>query len=93
MLMSFLEGREHFQSNKNYSKRDDYRFSFVAPCLLENGAVPKKVDTTLNMRTVERNFFDDYILMETLGTGSYSICKLARHKLSGLQVAVKVTDF
>lgn len=92
MLMSFLEGREHFQSNTKITKRT-YRFSFVAPCLLENGTVPKKIDTTLNMRTVDRNFFDDYILMETLGTGSYSICKLARHKLSGLQVAVKVRDF
>ncbi|XP_044259152.1 ribosomal protein S6 kinase 2 beta isoform X2 [Tribolium madens] len=70
-------------------------FSFVAPCLLENGNVSKKSETPLKiMRTMERNFFDDYVLLDTLGTGSYSICKLARHKATGQQFAVKVThDF
>jgi p90 ribosomal S6 kinase len=69
-------------------------FSFVAPCLLENGNVQKKTETPLKMmRTMERNFSDDYILMEMLGTGSYSVCKLARHKATGQQFAVKVSTW
>jgi p90 ribosomal S6 kinase len=68
-------------------------FSFVAPCLLENGNVQKKTETPLKMmRTMERNFSDDYILMEMLGTGSYSVCKLARHKATGQQFAVKIIN-
>jgi hypothetical protein len=42
---------------------------------------------------MERNFSDDYILMEMLGTGSYSVCKLARHKATGQQFAVKVSTW
>lgn len=45
------------------------------------------------MRTMERNFSDDYVLLDTLGVGSYSVCKLARHKTTGQQFAVKVKDF
>ncbi|CAG9822456.1 unnamed protein product [Phaedon cochleariae] len=66
-------------------------FSFVAPCLLENGNLPKKMETPMNsVRTCDRNFFDDYHLMDTIGGGSYSICKLAKHKTTGQQYAVKV---
>ncbi|RZC34282.1 ribosomal protein S6 kinase 2 beta, partial [Asbolus verrucosus] len=66
-------------------------FSFVAPCLLENGTPAKKPEAPLKMmRTTERNFFDDYVLMEMLGAGSYSVCRLARHKATGQQYAVKV---
>ncbi|XP_018571360.1 ribosomal protein S6 kinase 2 beta isoform X2 [Anoplophora glabripennis] len=68
-------------------------FSFIAPCLLENGNVPKKTETPIkSVKTCERNFFDDYILMDIIGAGSYSVCKLARHKATGQQYAVKVIN-
>lgn len=69
-----------------------YSFSFVAPCLLQNGTdVKKKFETpSKSVRTTERNFFDDYTLMDVLGCGSYSICKLARHNATNQQYAVKV---
>ncbi|CAH1102573.1 unnamed protein product [Psylliodes chrysocephalus] len=69
-------------------------FSFIAPCLLENGNLPKKTETPLNnsVRTIDRNFFDDYILLDVIGGGSYSVCKLARHKTTGQQYAVKIVD-
>lgn len=69
-----------------------YSFSFVAPCLLQNGTDVKKIFETpsKSVRTTERNFFDDYTLMDILGYGSYSICKLARHNTTNQQYAVKV---
>lgn len=68
-------------------------FSFVAPCLLENGIAAKKPEAPLKMmRTSERNFSDDYELLNTLGSGSYSVCKLARHRPTGQQYAVKVSS-
>ncbi|CAG9856477.1 unnamed protein product [Phyllotreta striolata] len=68
-------------------------FSFIAPCLLENGNLPKKMETPTNsVRTVDRNFFDDYILLDIIGGGSYSICKLAKHKTTGQQYAVKIIN-
>ncbi|XP_044756566.1 ribosomal protein S6 kinase 2 beta isoform X2 [Coccinella septempunctata] len=67
-------------------------FSFVAPCLMENGTVVKqKFETpSKSVRTTEKNFFDDYTLMDVLGCGSYSICKLARHNATNQQYAVKI---
>ncbi|CAG9832932.1 unnamed protein product [Diabrotica balteata] len=66
-------------------------FSFIAPCLLENGNVPKKMETPVNsVRTSDRNFFDDYVLLDVIGGGSYSVCKLGRHKTTGHQYAVKI---
>ncbi|XP_050511522.1 ribosomal protein S6 kinase alpha-3 isoform X2 [Diabrotica virgifera virgifera] len=66
-------------------------FSFIAPCLLENGNVPKKMETPVNsVRTSDRNFFDDYVLLDEIGGGSYSVCKLGRHKTTGHQYAVKI---
>lgn len=67
-------------------------FSFVAPCLLENGTtVVKKNETSQKiLGTAPGNFFDEYHLMDILGTGSYSVCKLARHRATGQQYAVKV---
>ncbi|KAF7284234.1 hypothetical protein GWI33_022385 [Rhynchophorus ferrugineus] len=66
-------------------------FSFVAPCLLENGTrsieAPKKT-----FRSQERNFFEEYVLQEVLGSGAYSVCKLAKHKATGQQYAVKIIN-
>ncbi|KAL3277610.1 hypothetical protein HHI36_012952 [Cryptolaemus montrouzieri] len=67
-------------------------FSFVAPCLLENGTVTKKNMETpaKSVRTTERNFFDEYTLLNVIGTGSYSVCRLARHNATNQQFAIKI---
>lgn len=44
----------------------------------------------LSLRTNERNIFDDYILTDLLGSGSYSQVRLAKHKATSQQYAVKV---
>ncbi|XP_030751660.1 ribosomal protein S6 kinase 2 beta isoform X2 [Sitophilus oryzae] len=70
-------------------------FSFVAPCLLENGTTVYKKYMEAPMKSFrpqERNFFDEYVLQEILGAGSYSVCKLARHKPTGQQYAVKIIN-
>lgn len=44
----------------------------------------------LSLRTNERNIFDDYILADLLGSGSYSQVRLAKHKATAHQYAIKV---
>lgn len=69
-----------------------FRFSFVAPCLLENGTVAKKNETPQkSLGTAPGNFFEEYVLMDVLGRGSYSVCRLARHRTTGQHYAVKVS--
>lgn len=59
---------------------------------MENGNVSKKMEVpVLSLRTNERNIFDDYILSDMLGSGSYSQVRLAKHKATGQQYAVKVS--
>lgn len=66
-------------------------FSFVAPCLLDGNVVVKKNDTPQkSLCTSANNFFEEYELLKILGTGSYSVCRLARHRATGQQYAVKV---
>lgn len=63
-------------------------FSFVAPRLLEDGgecAPPAKV-----LAANQTSFLDDYELLDELGRGSYSICRLCRQRTTGAQFAVKV---
>nr|XP_023014547.1 ribosomal protein S6 kinase 2 beta isoform X1 [Leptinotarsa decemlineata] len=68
-------------------------FSFIAPCLLDGAIVPKMIDVPVNsMRTCDQNFSEDYVLMDIIGTGSYSVCRLARHKTTGQQYAVKIIN-
>lgn len=68
-----------------------FRFSFIAPCLLDVGAPVKKNENMLNsLRTNPGNFFEEYELMSVLGSGSYSVCRLTKHRISGQQYAVKV---
>lgn len=69
-------------------------FSFIAPCLLEGtGMNPKKNEAPLkSIRTSSTNFMEDYELQETLGKGSYSICRLAKHRATHQQYAVKIID-
>lgn len=70
------------------------RFSFIAPCLLEAGVMPKKNETPIKtLRTTERNFYDEYELHDLLGAGTYSAVRLATHKKTGQQFAVKVQYF
>lgn len=69
----------------------NYRFSFVAPCLLDGNTVIKKNDVPQKpLCTSSNNFFEEYELLNILGTGSYSVCRLARHRTTGQQYAVKV---
>lgn len=64
----------------------------MAPCLLENGTVAKKSEAPQkSLGTTPGNFFEEYILMDVLGRGSYSVCRLARHRATGQQYAVKVS--
>lgn len=59
--------------------------------MLENGTVAKKSEPPQKIiGTATANFFDEYVLMDELGAGSYSICKLARHRATGQHYAVKV---
>ncbi|KAK5649800.1 hypothetical protein RI129_000829 [Pyrocoelia pectoralis] len=67
-------------------------FSFVAPGLLD-GAVPQNKETPYkSVRTNTGNFLDEYELLNVLGTGSYSVCKLAKHKSTGHHYAVKIIN-
>lgn len=79
-------------------------FSFVAPCLLDettnliiNGA------NNLNMQQARLTTFsndipgvkpgvfsDEYSLMQELGRGSFSVCKLCEHKTTRKNYAAKV---
>ncbi|XP_066138060.1 ribosomal protein S6 kinase 2 beta isoform X1 [Euwallacea fornicatus] len=69
-------------------------FSYVAPCLLENGTLYKKsMETPMkSFGTNYGNFFEDYILTDFLGAGSYSVCKLGEHKATGQKFAIKIID-
>ncbi len=42
------------------------------------------------MSGVKRNVNDDYEILKEIGTGSYSVCRLAVHRATSVQYAVKV---
>ncbi|XP_065170694.1 ribosomal protein S6 kinase 2 beta isoform X2 [Atheta coriaria] len=69
-------------------------FSFIAPCLLEgpNCKPSQKRDEVpiRPMRTNAANFLDEYEVLGDVGQGSYSVCKLCKHKSTGQQFAVKI---
>lgn len=62
----------------------------MAPGLLEDGITQKKETPYKSVRTSTVNFLDEYELLKILGTGSYSVCRLARHRSTGQLYAVKV---
>lgn len=81
-------------------------FSFVAPCLLDDGT-----SSAININNNERqskmplpfqayeipgvqphSIHDDYQLNEILGTGTFSVCKSCEHRVTKKQYAVKIID-
>lgn len=69
-------------------------FSYVAPCLLDSMGNKKSMETPMkSFGTNFGNFFDEYVLTDFLGSGSYSVCKLGEHKATGQKFAVKVSGF
>ncbi|KAL1131536.1 hypothetical protein AAG570_011153, partial [Ranatra chinensis] len=78
-------------------------FSFVAPCLLEPDANNQAkniepisrsiIDIFLQMPFVKPNTItDEYDLREVIGRGSYSICRVAIHRATRVEFAIKVID-
>ncbi|XP_031334765.1 ribosomal protein S6 kinase 2 beta isoform X1 [Photinus pyralis] len=67
-------------------------FSFVAPGLLDGPMSQSKETPFKSVRTNTGNFLDEYELLHELGTGSYSVCRLARHKATGHHYAVKIIN-
>ncbi|BES93980.1 ribosomal protein S6 kinase [Nesidiocoris tenuis] len=70
-------------------------FSFIAPCLLEPDNSPlsaKVVPLTRMPYSKQTNISEEYELREEIGRGSYSVCRLAIHRMSRGEVAVKVID-
>ncbi|XP_014288774.1 ribosomal protein S6 kinase 2 beta isoform X1 [Halyomorpha halys] len=69
-------------------------FSFIAPCLLEPEEQPVKVMEPLTRMPYSKpnSIAEDYELREEIGRGSYSVCRLALHKASRTEWAVKVID-
>ncbi|XP_066999104.2 ribosomal protein S6 kinase 2 beta isoform X2 [Anabrus simplex] len=72
-------------------------FSFIAPCLLEeqanNTAAERATDALSKMMYIKPNLItDEYELKETIGMGSYSVCRLCVHRSSRTEYAVKVID-
>ncbi|XP_055695043.1 ribosomal protein S6 kinase 2 beta isoform X1 [Lutzomyia longipalpis] len=78
-------------------------FSFVAPGLLDDagmplsngsagaGALPPKLPFTNEIPGVKPGAFcDEYNLMQELGRGTFSICRLCEHKTTRKQYAAKI---
>uniref|UniRef100_A0A1B0AK52 non-specific serine/threonine protein kinase n=1 Tax=Glossina pallidipes TaxID=7398 RepID=A0A1B0AK52_GLOPL len=79
-------------------------FSFVAPVLLDH-ALPKSANSSpqspfLPMANPPRtlpgvlpgNFHNDYNLLQELGRGTFSVCRLCEHKSSKKHFAVKIIE-
>ncbi|OCT92007.1 ribosomal protein S6 kinase 2 alpha isoform X1 [Xenopus laevis] len=70
-------------------------FSFVAPALVEEDAKKTSSPPVLSVpKTHSKNilFMDVYTVRETIGVGSYSVCKRCVHKGTNMEYAVKVID-
>lgn len=72
-------------------------FSFIAPCLLEeqtnNQPTERQTDPQAKMLYVKPNSVtDEYEIKNTIGEGSYSVCKLCVHRVTRVEYAVKIID-
>lgn len=72
-------------------------FSFIAPCLLEeqtnNQPTERQTDPQAKMMYVKPNSVtDEYEIKNTIGEGSYSVCKLCVHRVTRAEYAVKIID-
>ncbi|KAF6205264.1 hypothetical protein GE061_019433 [Apolygus lucorum] len=69
-------------------------FSFIAPCLLEpeNSPSTKMIPLTRMPYSKANSINEEYELREEIGRGSYSVCRLAIHRMTRNEVAVKVID-
>uniref|UniRef100_A0A8I5Y5G7 non-specific serine/threonine protein kinase n=1 Tax=Rattus norvegicus TaxID=10116 RepID=A0A8I5Y5G7_RAT len=72
-------------------------FSFVATGLMEDDSKPRATQAPLHSVVQQLHgknlvFSDGYIVKETIGVGSYSVCKRCVHKATNMEYAVKVID-
>ncbi|XP_051029729.1 ribosomal protein S6 kinase alpha-1 isoform X1 [Phodopus roborovskii] len=72
-------------------------FSFVATGLMEDDGKPRATQAPLHSVVQQLHgknliFSDGYVLKETIGVGSYSVCKRCVHKATNMEYAVKVID-
>ncbi|XP_024085925.1 ribosomal protein S6 kinase 2 beta-like isoform X2 [Cimex lectularius] len=69
-------------------------FSFIAPCLLEpEPNNQNRIEPLTRMPfSKQTNINDEYELREEIGRGSYSVCRLAIHRVSRSECAIKVID-
>uniref|UniRef100_A0A452R7X0 Ribosomal protein S6 kinase n=1 Tax=Ursus americanus TaxID=9643 RepID=A0A452R7X0_URSAM len=72
-------------------------FSFVATGLLEDDGKPRATQAPLHSVVQQLHgknlvFSDGYVVKETIGVGSYSVCKRCVHKATNMEYAVKVID-
>ncbi|XP_034609949.1 ribosomal protein S6 kinase alpha-1 isoform X6 [Trachemys scripta elegans] len=71
-------------------------FSFVATGLMEDGMV-KPTQAPLHsvvqqLHGKSLQFNEGYVVRETIGVGSYSVCKRCIHKSTNMEYAVKIID-
>uniref|UniRef100_A0A8C5JTB1 Ribosomal protein S6 kinase n=1 Tax=Jaculus jaculus TaxID=51337 RepID=A0A8C5JTB1_JACJA len=72
-------------------------FSFVATGLMEDDGKPRATQAPLHSVVQQLHgknllFSDGYVVKETIGVGSYSVCKRCVHKATNMEYAVKVID-
>uniref|UniRef100_A0A8C0Q674 Ribosomal protein S6 kinase n=3 Tax=Canis lupus TaxID=9612 RepID=A0A8C0Q674_CANLF len=72
-------------------------FSFVATGLMEDDGKPRAPQAPLHSVVQQLHgknlvFSDGYVVKETIGVGSYSVCKRCVHKATNMEYAVKVID-
>uniref|UniRef100_A0A8C3S6L3 non-specific serine/threonine protein kinase n=1 Tax=Chelydra serpentina TaxID=8475 RepID=A0A8C3S6L3_CHESE len=69
-------------------------FSFVATGLMEDGMVkPTQAPLhSVQLHGKSLQFNDGYVVRETIGVGSYSVCKRCIHKSTNMEYAVKIID-
>ncbi|KAH0503142.1 Ribosomal protein S6 kinase alpha-1 [Microtus ochrogaster] len=72
-------------------------FSFVATGLMEDDGKSRATQAPLHSVVQQLHgknlvFSDGYVVKETIGVGSYSVCKRCVHKATNMEYAVKVID-